>query len=138
MSALDTQVGGDHYKKLKIQPVEYITENNMGYLEGNVIKYVTRHESKNGKADILKAIHYLEMIIERKYAEPEPEQEVGLGPIVVGDKVVCLTSQQDVTKGRVYVVNRIANDCAPIKIIDDVGDEWCLLREECRKVGSAK
>ena len=62
------QVGGDHYSKLKIQPVDYILQNNLGYLEGNVVKYVTRHLDKNGVQDIDKAIHYLEMIKEKHYA----------------------------------------------------------------------
>ena len=65
--ALDTQVGGNHYKDLKIQPVEDTVQNNLGYLEGNVIKYVTRHEKKNGLEDIQKAIHYLELIKKYKY-----------------------------------------------------------------------
>lgn len=67
--ALDKQEGGGHYKGLKIQPVEYITANSIPYLEGNVIKYVTRHKSKNGKEDILKAIHYLELILELEYGD---------------------------------------------------------------------
>jgi len=58
------QVGGDHYNMV-IQPIEYITKNGMGYLEGNVIKYVSRHKSKNGLQDIEKAIHYLEFIKEQ-------------------------------------------------------------------------
>lgn len=62
-SALNTQVGGSHYQ-LPIQPVDYIVKNNLGYREGNVIKYVTRHKDKNGAEDLIKAIHYLEMILE--------------------------------------------------------------------------
>ena len=62
----DKQVGGSHYQ-LPIQPVEYITKNNIPYMEGNVIKYVTRHRNKNGVEDINKAIHYLEMIKEMYY-----------------------------------------------------------------------
>jgi hypothetical protein len=57
------QVGGEHYQ-LPIQPIDYIVNNNLPYREGNVIKYVTRHQSKNGAEDIKKAIHYLEMILE--------------------------------------------------------------------------
>lgn len=60
---MDRQVGGDHYQ-LPIAPIEYIVANDIPYREGNVIKYVTRHKKKNGKEDILKAIHYLEMILE--------------------------------------------------------------------------
>jgi len=57
------QIGGDHYM-LPIQPIEYIVENDIPYREANVIKYVTRHAKKNGRQDIEKAIHYLEMILE--------------------------------------------------------------------------
>lgn len=70
MSALDTQEGGAHYKSLPIQPVEYITKNKIPYLEGNVIKYVTRHSNKNGIEDIKKAIHYLQLIAELHYDVP--------------------------------------------------------------------
>ena len=64
MSALDHQEGGSHYKNLKIQPVEYIHANGIPYMEGNVIKYVTRWKSKNGLADLRKARHYLDLLIE--------------------------------------------------------------------------
>lgn len=63
-SALDVQVAGDHYKKLAIQPVEYIHANKIGYFEGNVIKYVSRWRSKNGIKDLEKAKHYIELLIE--------------------------------------------------------------------------
>jgi len=69
MSALDTQVAGDHYKKCKIQPIEYIHENNLDYLQGNIIKYITRHKNKNGADDIKKAIHYCELILKLQYEE---------------------------------------------------------------------
>lgn len=59
----DKQVGGSHYN-MPIQPIDYIVENDLGYREGNVVKYVSRHEKKNGAEDIKKAIHYLEMILE--------------------------------------------------------------------------
>jgi len=60
------QVGGTHYK-LNIEPWDFVLANQLGYLEGNVIKYVTRHKVKGGRADILKAMHYLEKIIEVQY-----------------------------------------------------------------------
>ena len=63
-TAFNTQVGGSHYKDLKIQPTEYILANNLGFLEGNVIKYVTRYKHKNGVEDIDKAIHYLQILKE--------------------------------------------------------------------------
>ena len=65
--SLEKQVGGKHYKSMKIQPAEFININNLPYAEGNVIKYVCRHKFKGKKEDIKKAIHYLEMIIERDY-----------------------------------------------------------------------
>ena len=57
------QVGGDHYKDLAIQPVEYIVANNLSYLQGSVIKYTTRYKSKGGVEDLKKAIHFLQMMI---------------------------------------------------------------------------
>ena len=63
-SALEKQVAGSHYKDLPIQPVEYIHANAMGYLEGNVVKYVSRWRKKNGLADLEKAKHYIELLIE--------------------------------------------------------------------------
>ena len=63
-TSLSTQVAGDHYRKLKIQPVEYIHANQIGYFEGNVIKYVTRWRDKNGVTDLQKAKHYIELLIE--------------------------------------------------------------------------
>jgi hypothetical protein len=62
--ALDKQVDGDHYKSMAIQPVEFIHANALGYLEGNVIKYVSRWRKKNGIADLQKAKHYVELLIE--------------------------------------------------------------------------
>lgn len=62
--ALDTQVGGNPYKDLAIQPVEYIFKNNIGYFEGCVIKYVTRWQNKGGLQDLEKAKHFLELLIE--------------------------------------------------------------------------
>ena len=68
-AALDIQVGGAHYKSFKIQPVEYIHANGLDYLQGNVVKYVSRHKSKHGAEDVRKAIHYLELILQLQYGE---------------------------------------------------------------------
>lgn len=64
MSALSKQVGGDHYKSKKIQPVEYIHANTLDFFQGNVVKYVTRWREKGGLDDLDKAKHYLELYIE--------------------------------------------------------------------------
>jgi len=62
-----TQVGGNHYEKMKIQPAEYIHANGLDFFEGNIVKYVTRHRSKNGSEDIKKAIDYCKMILKLDY-----------------------------------------------------------------------
>jgi hypothetical protein len=72
MSALDKQISGNHYKDKSIQPIVYIHANDLGFCEGNVVKYVTRHKSKNGAADIRKAIHYLELLLELEYKDDTP------------------------------------------------------------------
>ncbi len=64
MSALTTQVSGDHYKSLKIQPIEFIHANGIPFAEGSVIKYVTRWRAKGGIADLEKAKHFIELLIE--------------------------------------------------------------------------
>lgn len=60
------QVGGTYYQK-PIQPWDFITANGIGFLEGNAIKYISRHREKNGKEDLQKAIHYLQKAIEVYY-----------------------------------------------------------------------
>ncbi len=62
--SLDTQVGGDHYKELQIQPVEYIHANGIGFCEGCAIKYLTRWRSKGGIEDLHKAKHFIDMLIQ--------------------------------------------------------------------------
>ena len=66
--SLDKQVGGKHYKNMKIQPAEFINENKLLFAEGNAIKYICRHSIKGKEEDVKKAIHYLEMILERDYS----------------------------------------------------------------------
>ena len=63
-SALAVQVGGDHYKKMKIQPMEYSMANKLDACQHTAIKYVTRFRDKGGVADLRKAIHTIEMLIE--------------------------------------------------------------------------
>lgn len=62
--ANEEQVGGDHYKNKAIQPWDYIVSNNLGYLEGCVIKYVSRYKEKGGMQDLEKAVHYLQKLME--------------------------------------------------------------------------
>ena len=62
------QIKGNHYKKYKIQPSKFVVENKLLFPEGCAIKYIIRHQDKGGKDDLLKAIHFIEMIIERDYS----------------------------------------------------------------------
>ena len=63
-SPLKEQVGGDHYSKLEIQPAVYAQRNKLSYLQGTIIKYVTRYKDKNGVEDLQKAKHYIDLLIE--------------------------------------------------------------------------
>ena len=67
MKAKDKQIGGDHYKKMAIQPSDYIVKNKLGWYEGNIIKYITRHSIKGKRQDIEKVIHYAELLLQLKY-----------------------------------------------------------------------
>jgi hypothetical protein len=66
---LQDQQGGDHYKIQKIQPVQYIHANGLGFIEGNIVKYITRHRLKNGIEDLRKIAHYVELLAELEYNE---------------------------------------------------------------------
>lgn len=68
-TALNQQVGGKHYKHLAIQPAEYCQKNRLPYCESSVIRYVTRHREKNGRQDLEKAIHCLQLLIEMEYGD---------------------------------------------------------------------
>lgn len=73
MDPLEQQIGGDHYKGCPIQPVEYIEANMLPFLEGCVIKRVTRHAKPTGKGrqDIEKAIHELQLLLKLRYERTE-------------------------------------------------------------------
>lgn len=62
--AKDVQEGGDHYRSLPFQPIDYITKNGLGFCEGNVVKYISRWRAKGGVEDLRKARHYIDLLIE--------------------------------------------------------------------------
>jgi hypothetical protein len=68
-SALELQVGGDHYKSMKIQPVEFSIANNLSFIQGNIIKYICRYKNKNGRKDLEKIKHYVDLLIELEYGQ---------------------------------------------------------------------
>jgi hypothetical protein len=65
--ANQTQIGGDHYKAKSIQPWDFIAANQLGYFEGNIVKYVSRWKDKGGINDLKKARHYLDKLIELEH-----------------------------------------------------------------------
>ena len=73
-------LGGIKVTKMDCQPIDYILQNNLDYCEANVIKYISRHKTKNKKQDILKAIHYCEIILRTQYAEEASEEEIYNSP----------------------------------------------------------
>lgn len=83
MSALDVQVGGDHYKTMKIQPMEFSMLNGLDACQHTIIKYVTRFRMKNGVQDLEKAKHVLDMLIEFEAKRLADEVAVKTVKIVV-------------------------------------------------------
>ena len=75
MSAYKKQIGGSHYSRFNIQPSKFINDNKLLFAEGNAIKYICRHAYKGGKEDLNKAIHYIEIIIERDYSQENPMEK---------------------------------------------------------------
>lgn len=77
VTALGTQIGGDHYKSMSIQPVEFVVKNDLGFIEGNIVKYICRWRSKGGIDDVRKVIHYAELLIDfelNKQSQYEKEE----------------------------------------------------------------
>lgn len=68
---LNEQIGGDHYKKLKIEPIEYIMANQIGFCEGSAIKYLTRWKDKGGVEDLYKARHFIDILIDAEETKNE-------------------------------------------------------------------
>lgn len=94
MSALKTQVGGSHYKGCAIQPIEYIEANGLAFIEGCILKRITRHDKPTGKGreDIEKAIHELRLLLELRY--PAPEQPADGSEVLGGWELNGLPENQ--------------------------------------------
>lgn len=82
--ANEVQIGGTHYKSKAIQPWDYITSNDLGYLEGNVVKYVSRWKDKGGLVDLEKAMHNLQKLIEVETDKAIQKEAVRLGGFLEG------------------------------------------------------
>lgn len=112
MSALDVQVGGDHYKKLKIQPVEYMHANGIPFIEGCIIKYASRWRDKGGIADLEKIKHFAQLLIDLEEAEAASEQckPVDIIPawdMAPVDATHLLKANFDIDKNRAYQFARL-------------------------------
>jgi hypothetical protein len=68
-NAMSRQVGGEHYKGFKIQPIEFAMANELTYCEANIVKYACRHHAKGGVQDVDKIIHYAELLKELVYGQ---------------------------------------------------------------------
>lgn len=77
MSARNNQIDGDHYRNRAIQPAEFALANNFNYCESIALRYLTRHRQKNGKRDLLKLIHIIELLIELEYDKNENKPDPG-------------------------------------------------------------
>ena len=104
----DTQVGGNHYQTMKIQPAEFINKNEMKFAEGNAIKYICRHVNKGGLQDLEKAKHYIDMIIDRDYGDDAEKSKVFLSGLPESDK----DSMDDLSEGFkvTYSADDLKND----------------------------
>lgn len=86
MPANEEQVGGRHYIEKPIQPWDYIIANKLGYLEGNIVKYVSRYKEKGGVEDLIKASHYLEKLIEVTLNDTERVSKIAVSATAVAGK----------------------------------------------------
>lgn len=68
-TAMEIQVGGDHYKNMEIQPVEFCMKNNLNFCQSSVVKYICRYKNKNGLEDLRKAKHFIDLLIAIEYPE---------------------------------------------------------------------
>jgi hypothetical protein len=102
MSANDTQISGNHYKDKTVQPWDYIAANNLGYFEGNVVRYISRWKDKGGVDDLRKAKHYIEKLIELETQVKDESKTIhgfipwtgGCSPVANNVKVEVLLSDQ--------------------------------------------
>ena len=92
MSVLDKQVGGDHYKNFKIQPIEFSTLNNLGFIEGCIVKRICRYQSQEDPIkDLDKIIHEIQIIKEVRYGYADSPEQHGQVILDTGNFVVDLT-----------------------------------------------
>jgi hypothetical protein len=76
LKSTDYQVAGSHYQKLKIQPIDYILANELGFCEGAIVKYISRYKDKGGVDDLRKIKQFCDFLIEQELKDtPLPTME---------------------------------------------------------------
>lgn len=132
MNALHQQVGGDHYRKLKLQPAEFIAANNWDFFMGNAFKYITRYRDKNGKQDLEKVIHYLNL---RNVLFNRNELDIMVGLNETWDIEI---SQNRLNNKTVAWPSLLAEDFCTINDISQTDNRYkaLLLLEELRQCAS--
>ena len=133
-SALDEQVGGDHYKKLGIQPVELIRDINANFFQGNVIKYITRYKDKNGIKDLEKAKHYLELM--KELHPNNNSSKITSYEIDSVNEYVCENKIDTDAAKIIRIVSLCGNDKidTAIELIDNLINDYHKV-EECCELG---
>ena len=101
LPALQRQEGGQHYKDRAIQPIEYIHANSLGFIEGSIVKYITRWRDKGGQGDLLKIKHYVDLLIEL-----EGKQEVNPATVVDDGWLTWYGGDNPVGGARVKILHR--------------------------------
>lgn len=114
MSALDVQVGGSHYKNNDMQPIELIVALNLNFIEGNIVKYITRYKNKNGMQDVMKCIHYSQLAIELGCIRPNADIHNNYGII---DKYCKLNNFSNVQNS--ILIACLQNDYNQVKMLCD-------------------
>ena len=119
MKANEQQIGGGHYKDMAIQPIEFITKNNIPFIEGNIIKYICRWRVKGGVEDLKKARHYLDMLIEN-------EEWSELNELKVGDRVSIIDTKRTYRCGDdgIIINTREVSSGTIFCVHFNDGDEW--------------
>ena len=83
---IDKQVGGTHYSDMKMQPIEFISANNMNFIDGNMVKYASRHHAKNKDEDLKKVIHYAVLALKYDYGYSQEDVRKFLSETFMGVK----------------------------------------------------
>ncbi len=127
---LQTQVGGDHYAKYPIQPIEYIHANKLDFEQGNIVKLITRFRDKNGAQDLRKIKHYADILLALEYGEANTAhlREIGLNPAInlkdgeyipsVGEMYLIYTHLREINAALWHIGGM------------EIADEWYLTSTE--------